>query len=339
MREGFGGAAWLAYGDRNSWEYGGGAVDDSSGQPPSWGGPSWGQGPQQGGSYLPPNPAYPPPPGQGYPLPPGAAYPPPPGAYPPPPGTGYPPPPGSGGYPPYGAYPPGGYGYGYGYPPPPPPRMTTPPGFGNLFRKFWYVTTKPGVQSFAVELPTANWQDVWLGVLLVAVIATALLFATFAFFGAIFSSAFSSDPTYYSAGQTDFMNTFFRLLPFFALTALITVPLGFFIGNGITYLIAKLFGGAGSFLELAYAVLLYWAPISLLAIACELIPYLGGLVALGLGIYGIVLEVFAIAASQRMTTGKAVAVVLIPIAVVFLLTCALGIFFFILVSQAAQSIQ
>ena len=282
-------------------------MDDSSGQPPSWGGPPWGQGPQQSGSYPPPNPAYPPPPG-------------------------------SGGYPPYCAYPPGGYSYGYGYPPPP-PRMTTPPGFGNLFRKFWYVTTKPGVQSFAVEMPTANWRDVWLGVMLVAVISTALLFAWLAVFGAIFSSAFTSDPAYYSAGQPAFMDTFFRLLPFFALTGVITVPLGFFIGNGITYLLAKLFGGVGSFLELAYAVLLYWAPISLLTIACELIPYLGGLLALGLGIYGIVLEVFAIAASQRMTTGRAVAVVLIPIAVVFLLTCALGIFFFILVSQAAQNLQ
>lgn len=216
--------------------------------------------------------------------------------------------------------------------------MTTPPGFGNLFRKFWYVTTKPGVQSFAVELPTANWRDVWLGVLLVAVIDTALFFVWLAIFSAIFSSALGSSP-YYSADQTTFMNTVFRLLPFVALTGLISVPLGFFIGNGITYLIAKLFGGVGSFLELSYAVLLYWVPIQLVTIVCSVVPYLGGLLALGLGTYGIVLEVFAIAASQRMTTGKAVAVVLIPIAVVFLLVCGLFIASFILLSQAAQNLQ
>lgn len=217
--------------------------------------------------------------------------------------------------------------------------MTTPPGFGNLFRKFWYVTTRPGTQSFAVELPTANWRDVWLGIMLVAVVATAVLFAVYAIFGALFSAAFMSNPAYSSADQSTFLNTFSRLLPFFALTELILVPLGFFIGNGITYLIAKLFGGVGSFLELAYAVLLYWAPITLVSAACELIPNLGGLVAAGLGIYGIFLQVFAISASQRMTTGKATAVVLIPIAVLFLLVCGVSIVFFILVSQSVQSLQ
>lgn len=217
--------------------------------------------------------------------------------------------------------------------------MTTPPGLGNLFRKFWYVTTRPSTQSFAIELPTANWRDVWLGIMLVAVVSTALLFAIFAIFSALFSSAFTSDPAYPSAYQSAAVNTFFRLLPFFALAELITVPLGFFISNGITYLIAKIFGGAGSFLELAYAVLLYWVPIVLLSIVCELIPYLGGLVALGLGIYGIFLQVFAISASQRMTTGKATAVVLIPIAFGFLLAFGLFIIFFIQLSQSVQSIQ
>ncbi len=249
---------------------------------------------------------------------------------------GYPPPPpGVTGYPPPGAFPPPP-GFGYGYPPPPPPRPTTPPGFGNLFRKFWYVTTRPGAQTAAAELPTANWRDVWLGIILVAVVSAVLVFAEMEIFFSAFGSALNGNSAYATTVQTEFVATFTRMLPFFAFSSLISVPLGFFIGNGITFLIARLFGGTGTFLELSYAVLLYWVPVQVVAAVFALVPYLGGIVSLGIGIYAIVLEVFAVAVSQRMTTGKAVAVVLIPIAVVLLLSCALFVVILIMVSRSLQ---
>ena len=110
--------------------------------------------------------------GPGYPLPPGGPeYPPPPG------GPGYPPP-GYGGPPP-GGYPPPGYGGPppYGYAPPPP----APAGINGLFRKWINVTTKPGAASFAIELPTANWGDIWL-----SIIGLGVLTAITGFIGALY---------------------------------------------------------------------------------------------------------------------------------------------------------
>lgn len=299
-------------------------MDDSSDQPPSSEGGPWGQVAQPGGGYpqsgAPYPPPYPPlyppaPPGAGYPLPPG-------GNYPPPPGGGYPPP---SVFPPPPGY---EYGYAYGYPPPP-PRQTTPPGFRNLFRKFWYVTTRPGTESVAVELPTANWRDVWLGILFLATLTAVIGFGILAVFSAIFSASFnaslSNGASYTNPQFATFAQTMFKVAPFLSLSALITVPLSFFITTGCLYLVAKLFRGQSTFLELAYAVMLYWVPIQLASVVCGFLPYIGGLISLGLLVYAIVLAVFAVAASMRFPTGRAAAVVLIPIAVYVLVICGITV--------------
>ncbi|HEV8193802.1 MAG TPA: hypothetical protein VGP82_20305, partial [Ktedonobacterales bacterium] len=75
------------------------------------------------------------------------------GAPPPPSGVyGTPPPAG-----PYGAPPAGAYAVPLGPP--------VPAGMGNIWQKWINVTTKPSVASFARELPTANWSDIWLSLI------------------------------------------------------------------------------------------------------------------------------------------------------------------------------
>jgi Yip1 domain len=245
--------------------------------------------------------------GQGYPPPPGGqGYPPPPG------GQGYyPPPPG---YPPQGGYGGPGMGGGYGAPAP------APAGINGLFQKWTNVTTRPGAASFANELPTANWSDVWISIIGLGVLTSITGFIGRLLYRSAFSLAGVSGLT---ADQQRLFSRMANQPPAGAFANIIGVPLGFFIGVGILFLVAKMFGGTGTFLRQAYAFALFVVPIDGVSAVVGLVPVLGWLVSFALFIYGIVLAVFAISASQRLDTGKSVAVLLIPLFVGIFLACVL----------------
>lgn len=109
--------------------------------------------------------------------------------------------------------------------------------------------------------------------------------------------------------------------------AAIFAVLGFLIGTGLIQWVAKLFGGTGSFDKLAYTFSAITVPFSVVTAVLTLIgiiPIIGiltGLVSFALSIYVIVLEVFAVQAVNRLTTGKAVGAVLLPALAIFLLVC------------------
>lgn len=267
-------------------------------------------------------PGYPPPGGQEYPPPPGyqgaPGYPPP----PPPPPPGYQP--GYQGYPggaaAAGAY--GGYGaYGTPYAPTQPPQ---PAGWAGLPQKWLNVTTRPGVTSFVNELPTANWRDIWL-----ALIGLAVLAAITGAIAGLYTPNVITVPDTQTGGSREI-----RLPAGTGIGSLIGVPLGFFIAAGIWFVCAKLFGGSGSFLHQAYAMSLYWVPLEGITAIAGLIPVLGGFVSFLVGIYMIVEAVFAIAASHRLSTGRATAAVLLPVIVAVLLACALFVLFIGLIAAA-----
>jgi hypothetical protein len=245
-----------------------------------------------------------------------------PGTYPPPP----PPPPA------YGAAP-------RGFPPPPQPGYASagygaqvvaqpapvPAGINGLWQKFINVTTKPGAQSFTNELPTANWSDIWL-----ALIGLGVVEAITGFIGSFYTRvAFQAANTpFFSGLPSDQQQALDRMLSSAGsgagnFGAIVWVPLGFFIGMGILFVSAKIFGGAGTFLQQAYAFMLYYVPINGLGAILGLVPILGGFAGFLLWIYSIVLAVFAMMASQRLSGGRAVAAVLLPAAIVALLVCGL----------------
>lgn len=237
---------------------------------------------------------------------------PPPGGYPPPPGAGYPPP-GAGFAAPMGAY-----AMPQPFTPTAPP---VPAGVGNLFQKWVNVTTKPGVQSFVNEIPTANWGDVWLALLGLGIITAITTVIRSLEFGAAASALYSALP----AAQGQLVNNFTAPSVGSGIASIITVPIGFFIGVGILWLFAKMFGGTGGFLSHSYAFSLFYLPLAAVAAVIGIIPFLGGLVGLAISIYSIFLAVFAVSAVHRLTTGKSVAVVLLPAAILAVLACA-GIF-------------
>jgi hypothetical protein len=122
--------------------------------------------------------------------------------------------------------------------------------------------------------------------------------------------------------------------------ALFFTPLLLLIGTGILYLVARLLGGWGSFGGLlatqgfANIPSFLLAPLTLLANILR-IPVLGGLFTLVFSIWTLVLIVIGIRESMALSTGRAVATLLIPIGVIFLLACVL---IFVVVAAIAGSL-
>ena len=218
-----------------------------------------------------------------------------------------------GAYRPYGEPP-------YGTPPPPggasayaaPAGAPVPAGMGAIWQKWVNVTTRPGVASFARELPTANWRDIWL-----SLIGLGILSAITGAIAALYTGQTITIP------RTDGTTTTVHIPAGSSWFAVISVPLAFFIGVAILFVVAKLFGGTGTFLEQSYAIALFYVPIQAVTAILGLVPFFGGLATFVLGIYEIVLAVFAIAASQRLSTGRSVAVVLLPAVILLFLVCGL----------------
>lgn len=104
-----------------------------------------------------------------------------------------------------------------------------------------------------------------------------------------------------------------------SLMSIILVPVFFLISVGIYYLIARLLGGTGDYGSYAYLIATFQAPITILNAILALIPFLGGCIAFLLTLYGLVLTYYATKVAHGLTSGKAIAVVLIPVLVVLLL--------------------
>lgn len=186
----------------------------------------------------------------------------------------------------------------------------------QLPNQYIKVATKPSAQSFAEEMGKASWDITLVQILIYAVLVAILGYlSTLVTPGGI--ASYSSTDLSPSAIQSIVYLT--------SLGMLIWIPIGLFIGEGVTYLIAKVFGGTGSFLRQMYAGLLYAVPLGVIGGLIALVPVLGGLVGFALSIYGIVLRVFSLMAVHRLSGGKATAVVLLPVLILFVVVCGLGL--------------
>ncbi|HWS83220.1 MAG TPA: Yip1 family protein [Ktedonobacteraceae bacterium] len=211
----------------------------------------------------------------------------------------------------------------YAYSPPQATPLPLEQAIKDLPSQYMKVLTKPSADTFAQEMGKASWNIVWaqlIGYTLVSAILSYII------------SLIMPNP-FHTFGATT-LNPIMIQLIHWGLTLGLTpvVIVGFFIGTGISYLIAKAFRGQGTFLAQGYNELLYIVPLSILTTLVFHIPLLGGLVAFGIFVYEIVLRIFSIMAVHRLSGGKATAVVLISIAVLFLL--ALLLFVVIVVAIA-----
>jgi len=111
------------------------------------------------------------------------------------------------------------------------------------------------------------------------------------------------------------------------LAAIISVPVGFLIGTFIIHLIAKMLGGQGDYGKYAYLASTFQAPLTIASSILSIIPFLGGCIGFLVLIYTYVESYFAVKANYGLTSGKAIAVVLIPLVLLFLLIVCVGIVF------------
>ena len=235
------------------------------------------------------------------------------------------PPPQYDGPPPYG-----NVGYqqaGYGYTAPQGPRPLSV-ALQELPQQYLKVCTRPSAQSFVEEMGKADWAIVWIQLLILAVVS--------AVFGYIGSLIYHS-PAFVTGSSSAYTSLFTTLAVGGSIFSIISVPLFFFIGAGIQYLLARAFRGEGTFLQQCYTALLYQVPLGIISRVIGLVPILGGIVAFALAIYGIVLNVFAIMAVHRLSGGRATAVVLIPVGVVVLLFICLFVILVVLLAAAYKS--
>lgn len=240
------------------------------------------------------------------------------------------------------------------YSPPPPPdyayasygygqqgQQATPlplgEAIGQLPGQYWKVLSKPGAATFAEEAGKAEWGIILIQLFGVAIIGAILGTISSAMNRASMQSLMNQLNANNPNAATTSAATFSPAASFFISLAITLVF--FFVAQGIYFGLARAFGGQGSFTAQTYSALLYQTPIGILSSLLGLIPILGSLASIALGIYGIVLAVFMVMGVHRLSGGKASAVILIPLGVVFLLACILLIVAFAFLAAVIRSSQ
>lgn len=134
------------------------------------------------------------------------------------------------------------------------------------------------------------------------------------------------------------------------MTAICGAPIGalisvvfFALGVGVFQLIAKMFGGRGTYEQLAYALAAIVAPFYLFSGVLTLfsaIPYLGacfGILGFAAALYVLYLEITAVKGVNQVSWGAAIASVLLP---AFVIACCIGVgiasIFSMLAPEAAE---
>jgi hypothetical protein len=173
---------------------------------------------------------------------------------------------------------------------------------------------------FAAEAPRAGHKNTLIAVLIDAVIATIFAFI---------QSQIRITPLFLERyiGKTPYPSVPVWWQGSTLLLTLLVVPVSFYIFMGLFHLVATAFGGKGNFTTLAYLVSLLYVPLGIAIALVNLIPCLGILIALCLGIYRIILTIRAIQFNYQLTTGKAVWAYFLPtvvILVIILPVCVIG---------------
>lgn len=231
---------------------------------------------------------------------------------------------------PYGA---SAYQQGPGYVPPVAAPLPLGEAIKQLPSQYIKILTKPSAMTFAEEMGKASWDIIWIQLLFLAIIT-----AIFGYVASLITTVNIPSTTSGTASPIS-AATIRAIISGASLSYIILIPIGFFIGMGIMYGLAKLFGGQGRFVTQGYAFLLYEVPLGIVMSMIGLIPLAGSFIALAISVYELVLSIFVIMAVHRLSGGKATAVILIPAAVGLLLVCAAVIIIIVIIVNAAQHIH
>ncbi len=118
----------------------------------------------------------------------------------------------------------------------------------------------------------------------------------------------------------------FAFIASLILTPIMSV-IGWLIGSGIIYVFAMIFKGKGNFTNQSYLLALYGAPLMVINSILGIIPFIGPILAFLVWLYGLYLLTMAIKQVHKVSTGKAVAIWLIPVVVVAVIAAVLFVGF------------
>lgn len=201
---------------------------------------------------------------------------------------------------------------------------------------------RPGPRSFSQEQGKAEWSIIWIQLLILVIFEAMLALPVGLVDIPVLNSSLSA------LGAAPLSSSFF--LTALTLGIVLFAPIAFFTVVGVQYLLGRAFQGTGHMKQQAYNQLLFQVPTTFLTalLYLAMTPVLGGVAALlaappgtalpsnvsppgllivlvvsllawAVGIYSVVLNVFAIMATHRVTGGRATGVVLIPYALLLVL--------------------
>ncbi|HLI90250.1 MAG TPA: YIP1 family protein [Ktedonobacteraceae bacterium] len=219
---------------------------------------------------------------------------------------------------PYGPLPGYANGQQHGYVSTPPAPLPLSQAIRELPRQYLRVLTRPSSATLAGEMSKANWDIVWIQLIGYAIITAILNYLTLQ----------ASPDLLTLPGITLSPASRQALTLGTSIASIFVVPIGFFIGVGIFYLIARAFGGRGTFLRQSYTTALFDIPLGIINSLLFFIPVasLGTFLFFVLLVYRLVLYGCSIMAVHGLGRGKAALVVLIPVVVIMLfMACALSL--------------
>ncbi len=242
---------------------------------------------------------------------------------------------------------------GYGMPPfaerpaydfgPPVQPLPLGQAIRELPGQYLKILKKPSARSFAEEQGKADWDIIWMQLLFVAVLGIISFISVFQMEIHIFSLLSSTTSNLPNTAGNPGVSPTFPTFPTFPASVItigvlfvaIFTPLVVLGWMGLQYLVAKAFRGTGKYKQQVYTYLLFYVPIQVIVAVLYLIilplislssnpllllvAFIPTLVASGLGIYSIILNVFSVMGVHRLSGGKGTGVVLIPYGVIFVL--------------------
>jgi hypothetical protein len=202
----------------------------------------------------------------------------------------------------------------------------TPRPFAEIPR-LWLQVGRMTETFFSQELPHADARNTIFSILVYTGLSTILSVIHSILSGIIKIIGGSTD-----ANTPEFASTIGIATIFLCCFVLILAPISFYLNNGILYVGALVFGGKGKFTGQAYLNSLFLVPLGLIASLAgfvSLIPEIGAyilsVVLLGITIFNIIFTVRSMKVVHGLTTGRAVAAVLLPFILLLIPICLIGL--------------
>ena len=104
-------------------------------------------------------------------------------------------------------------------------------------------------------------------------------------------------------------------------TGILSAIVTFILFAALLQLVAKVLGGTGNFGKYTYLLAAIYVPVTFVSGVIGFVPLIGGCISLLLWIYQLVLSYYATRVEHKLSSGRAIIVVLAPLVILLLIGC------------------